>query len=207
MDALSMALAKQVGQPLTVELARQIHADAQVRAPLALEDWPSHEMTDGTEIRATRLDDRMAELHAHRMAYLAERHAGDPVAVQWHRIRELERQGRYVIFVAELDGEVTGSLWLHVTPSLNHGQLTVSDDLLYVVPALRRTLLASALCRHAEKQLFAAGARACALQSATGNRAGRLAAFLGYRHTAEVYTKTHWGGDEYADVPTRHAKG
>jgi hypothetical protein len=44
--------------------------------------------------RALYLDDRFAELEEQRLRYLDENHEGDPVRVQWERIRELERQGR-----------------------------------------------------------------------------------------------------------------
>ena len=203
MDTLSAALAQHIGKPLTVELARKVWLDAQPFSPIAVDAWVPHEMVDGTLIRAVYLDDRFSELEEHRLRYLDETHPGEPVRVQWERIRELERQGAYVIVTAERAGKLVASLWLFVSRGLNHGELTVTDDLMFAMPEARGGLMASSMCRFAEKHLFNRGVRACTLWLATGNRAGRLAEFLGYKPRATVYTKNHWG-DDLGDAPTRH---
>lgn len=122
----------------------------------------------------------------------------------WCRIRELERLGRYVIFAALApDGRLAASLWLFFAPSLNNGMPCVTDDLLYVEPDARKSLLAPALCRYAEAVMFGLGARSCTLRTHDVNQVGRLAKYLGYMKVADLYRKANFT-DDASFTPTRH---
>ena len=204
MDGLSMELAKRVGEVLTLDDAKAIARAVSGGHSLALNSIAPGWHADAFTLQPVWLDSEFSALEAHRLKGLAEVHPGEPVSVCWERIRELERMGRYVIFVALWpDGRLAASLWLYFTRSLNKGTLTVTDDMLYLEPEVRSSLLAVGLCRYAEAVMFGLGARACTLQSFNVNKAGRLAKFLGYRKVADLYRKTNYSG-EASLIPTRH---
>lgn len=204
MDGLSMELAKRVGQVLTLDDAKAVARAVMGGNSLALDSIAPGWHADAFTLKPLWLDSDFAALESHRLQGLAEVHPGEPVSVCWDRIRELERIGRYVIFGAlRPDGHLAASLWLYFTRSLNNGTLTVTDDMLYVEPESRSSLLAVGLCRYAESVMFGLGARSCTLQSYDANKAGRLAKFMGYQKVADVYRKTNYSG-EASLTPTRH---
>lgn len=204
MDGLSMELAKRVGEVLTLDEAKAIVRAVIGGKALALDSIAPGWHADAFTLQPMWLDDGFPALESHRLKGLAEVHPGEPVEVCWDRIRELERMGRYIIFAARWpDGRLAASLWLYFTPSLNNGTLTVADDMLYVEPEVRSSLLAVGLCRYAEAVMFGLGARSCTLQSYNVNKAGRLAKFLGYQKVADLYRKANYSG-EASLTPTRH---
>jgi hypothetical protein len=204
MDALSIELARHIGQVMTLQDAKDIARAVIGEKSLDLESIAPGWHSSAYTLTPLWLDSAFSSLEAHRINGLAEIHPGEPVDVRWDRIRELERMGRYVIFAAVgADGGLAASLWLYFTPSLNNGTLTVTDDMLYVEPEVRSSLLAVGLCRYAEAVMFGLGARACSLQSFNVNKAGRLAKFLGYQKVADLYRKTNYSG-EASLTPTRH---
>ena len=204
MDALSAQLALRIGQVLTLDDAKSI-----VRAVLGGQSLDLDSIAPGWHansytLKPIWLDSEFDALESHRIRGLAEVHPGEPVSVCWDRIRELERMGRYVIFGAmRSDGRLMASLWLYFTRSMNNDTPTVADDMLYLEPEVRSSLLAVGLCRYAEAVMFGLGARACTLQSYDVNKAGRLAKFLGYQKVADLYRKANYSG-EASLTPTRH---
>ena len=204
MDALSIELARRIGQVLTLDDAAAVARAVYGGQALGLESIAPGWHAGGYALKPIWLDSAFDELESHRLHGLAEIHPDEPVAVCWDRIRELERQGRYVIFAALApDGRLAASLWLFFAPSLNNGMPCVTDDLLYVEPDARKSLLAPALCRYAEAVMFGLGARSCTLRTHDVNQVGRLAKYLGYMKVADLYRKANFT-DDASFTPTRH---
>lgn len=204
MDALSIELAKRIGQVLTLDDARQIAQAVAGGQALTLSTIAPGWHAGGHTLKPIWLDSAFDALKSHRLRALAEIHPGEPVAICWDRIRELERMGRYVIIGALApDGRLVASLWLFFTPSLNNGIASVSDDLLYVEPEVRNTHLAIGLCRYAEAVMLGLGARSCMLRTYDTNQVGRLAKFMGYTKVADLYRKANFA-DDASLTPTRH---
>lgn len=204
MDALSIELAKRIGRVLTLDDAKDIARAVCGGQALDLESIAPGVYGDGLVLRPIWLDSAFNELESHRLRGLAEVHPGEPIAVNWERIRQLERQGRYVIFAAvDGAGHLAASLWLFFTDSLNNGMPFVTDDLLFVEPAARHSHLAPALCGYAEAVLFGLGARSCTLRTHDVNKVGRLAKFMGFTKVADLYRKANFSNDASL-IPNRH---
>ncbi|MGE8318352.1 MAG: hypothetical protein ACN6O3_06355 [Comamonas sp.] len=204
MDALSIELAKRVGQVLTLDdakaVARAVYSGKALDFDSIAPGWHAGDYT----LKPIWLDSAFDELESQRLRGLAEIYPGEPVDVRWDRIRDLERQGLHVIFAAVApDGRIAASLWLFFTPSLNNGLPCVTDDFLYVEPDARDGMLAPGLCHYAEAVMFGLGARSCTLRTHDVNQVGRLAKFMGYRKVADLYRKTNFTDDASIN-PTRH---
>ena len=122
MDALSIELARRIGQVLTLEDAKDITRAVVGGQALDLKKIAPGSHASSYTLKPIWLDSAFDELESQRLRGLAEIYPEEPVAVCWDRIRELERMGRYVIFAAHTrDSRLAASLWLYFTPSLNNG--------------------------------------------------------------------------------------
>ncbi|WP_162581804.1 hypothetical protein [Variovorax sp. PBS-H4] len=193
-----------MGEQLTVELATAIAREASPASPIEAGRFPLEVFAD-YRFRCERLRDASEELEQQRLAYLAETRPSDAIRVDWNRLNELQRLGEHVIFTARhrATGAIVGSLWLFVGCDLDTGIYSVTDDMLYVVPAHRDGLLGVRLVQYGERCIVALGVRSATFHFRLENGADRMARFLGYEAISTRVTKTH-AGDSFADVPTRH---
>lgn len=202
---LAVALAKQIGNVLTPELACEIAREACSDPDLSIDPWqfePEHK--GGYVFQCERLMDGGLELRQQRASYLYETSDGAPIRTNWARLIEMSRQGRLVIFTVRTStGTLVGSVWLLVGDNIDTGRLAVTDDLLYVDRAHRGGLVGLHLVQYAERCVFALGVREATFHFRLENGADRMAKFLGYRSVSNRVTKTH-DGENFADVPTRH---
>lgn len=204
-EMLSVALARQVGQVLTPELAKAIVREACSNPDLSIDPGrfaPEHH--GGYTFQCERLADAEDELVAQRTRYLYEVSDGAPVLTNWRRLREMQHRAELVIFTArDGAGQMVGSVWLYVGANIDTTRLSVTDDLLYVEPAHRGALVGLHLVQYAERCVFALGVREATFHFRLENGADRMARFLGYTPDGIRVTKTH-NGDSFADAPTRH---
>lgn len=202
---LAVALARQIGQVLTPELARAIGREAASRPDVSVDPWQFvPERKDGITFQCERLLDGGLPLRQQRTAYLYETSAGAPIRTDWARLVNDSREGRQVIFTARgAGGALVGSVWLYLNVNVDTGRQCVTDDLLYVEPDQRDKLTGLRLVQFAERCIFALGVREATFHFRIENGADRMARFLGYTPVSTRVTKTHTG-DELAGVPTRH---
>lgn len=205
-EMLSVALARQIGQVLTPELAKAIAREASSSPDLSVDPWQfAPERHGAYAFQCERLIDGGLDLRQQRCSYLYETSAGAPIRTDWRRLHELAHRGELVIFTARAidGGALVGSVWLYVGTNLDTGMQHVTDDILFVDPAHRGALAGVQLVKYAERCVFGMGVREATFHFRLVNGADRMARFLGYTPDAVRVTKTHYG-DEFADAPTRH---
>jgi len=205
-EMLSVALARHMGQVLTPELAKAIAREACGNPDLSIDPWQfAPERHGGYAFQCERLIDGGLDLRQHRASYLHETSNGAPVRTDWRRLHDLAHRGQLVIYTArEIQGNaLVGSVWLYVGTNVDTDVMNVTDDILYVEPAHRGSLVGLHLVQYAERCIFALGVREATFHFRLENGADRMARFLGYTPDAVRVTKTHYG-DQFADAPTRH---
>lgn len=193
---IAVALARRIGQTLTVEVAKEIVAEAVPDRALA--PLPVYLRAD-LVFQAEQLgpDPAAAELAAQRLRYLEETlPAGVPPKVQWDELRQMERAGQLLILTMRRDGELLGSMWLSIYQDLNTGERVASDDMLFVEPGARGGLGVVHLWRYAEMVLENLGVVQMSCQSRAENNAGRFARFVGGQITHTGFSKRIGCGQE-----------
>lgn len=203
--AVSVALAKQIGQVLTPELAAELAREICATPDHSVSpDAYAPESYRGFTFQIERLRDAFGALQAQRLAYLAERDPGQPCLVDWDRLRELSRKGNLVIFtMRDPQGTLIGSMWVLIGISINTGCLSLTDDMLYVVPEHRLGWFTAKMWLYGERAAFSLGVREATIHSRLGNGTERLARFRGYQPDSIRATKRHYG-ESFCDAPTRH---
>lgn len=204
-ELLSVALARQMGRTLTVELAKEIVREAEAEPDLAVANAKFvQERWRGYTFQCETLQTGGQALCDQRASYLRETAPGDLPQTDWARLTLLQRRGHHAIFTARQAGlgTLAASIWLFVDWNIDTGARCVTDDLMFVEPAHRGGMLAPRLWRYAEASMFAVGVREAVFHSRLENGAERMARFLGYRPIATRVRKTH-SGDDLAGAPTR----
>lgn len=193
---LAVALAKRIGQPLSVEMAREVVAeclpDLSV-GPVAVE------RRGDLVFRAEQLgpDPAAGELAAQRLRFLEETlPPGVPAHVQWDELRQIERSGQLLILTARRDGLLLGSVWLNLYQDLNTGEPVACDDMLFMEQGARGGMVVVHLWRYAERVLAQLGRVQMSCHSREANNAGRLARFVGGQITHTGFSKRIGCGQE-----------
>lgn len=209
-ELLSVALARRIGHELTPELALDIAREADTEPDLTIasvrfepEQWHEH-WFQCEPLRAAG-----PSLRQQRERYLAETQPGARSDTDWDRLHVLQRRGAHVIFTAR-DGEtarLVASIWLFLDRNIDTGSCMVTDDLFYVEPASRGSMLAVRLWRYAERAMFSYGVREAIFHSRIDNGAVRMAQYLGYQQVAIKVHKIAQDGCDFSLVPTRRRKG
>lgn len=209
-EMLAVALARQIGNVLTPELAKTIAREAASTPNLSIDPGQFEPVTHGAFVfQCERLVQAEQDLRAQRAQFLSEANGGAPMQTDWARLRELSRDGRQVIFTVReaVTGHLVGSVWLLVGENIDTRLSSVTDDLLYVEPAHRDLLLGVRLVQYAERCIFSMGVRSASFHFRNENGAGRMARFLGYQEFSTKYVKVAQDACDFSDVPTRHRKG
>lgn len=194
-ERLRQALASQLGQMLTPEVAVAIEMGAFDFAD------NSHNPTKfgereykGIVFRAERFDDALPELHLLHEEHFAEtevHRAGFGMKPDYEYMREMERQGKLIQFVARNveTGELAGNIRMYVQTSVHTGTLYANEDTLYIRPAYRKGFMAVRFMQFVEDALKLIGVREVRTDSKTLNKAHKLVEYLGYKHVANKYVK------------------
>lgn len=204
---LAIVLAKHIGQPLTVEVARSILAEVDRDCSIDVAQFGDEEF-EGYLLqceRASDIEEELAPLHA---AYAAERNPhliGEPFP--WDDLREAERAGTVLQATARhaATGALVGYMRVRVQRRLDAALLHLTDDQFYLAPEHRAVHLATHLWRFCERSAFALGVRGATIRTIGVTDA--MARFFGYRKAATLHEKFAHEACDYTDAPTRHVTG
>ena len=195
---LAVALAKRIGQPLTVEVAREVVAECLpdlAVGPVAVE------RRGDLVFQAEQLgpDPAAGELAAQRLRFLEETlPPGVPAHVQWDELRQIERSGQLLILTVRRDSQLLGSVWLNLYQDLNTGEPVACDDMLFMEQGARGGMVVVHLWRYSERVLAHLGRVQMSCHSREANNAGRLARFVGGQITHTGFSKRIGCGQERA---------
>jgi hypothetical protein len=207
---LSVALARAVGQVLTVELAQSIVREACAEEDRSIPvDAFGAKTWRGYTLRAEKVAGNETELAPLHLAYHHEtRPAPIDLDFDYARLREAERAGTVAMFTARVaeTGELVGVMRVRVGFTLETQHMTACDDMFFVKPE-HRGWLAVQLWKFAEEAMFGYGVREVTFDSLTINGAERMARFLGYQQVAIKFHKVAQEACNYSQVPTRHREG
>ncbi|WKL16542.1 GCN5 family acetyltransferase [Comamonas testosteroni] len=195
---LAVALAKRIGQPLTVDVAREVVAEC---LPDLSVGAVAVERRGDLVFQAEQLgpDPAAGELAAQRLRFLEETLPhGVPAKVQWDELRQIERSGQLLILTVRRDGVLLGSVWLNLYQDLNTGEPVACDDMLFIEQGARGGLTVVHLWRYAERVLEHLGRVQMSCHSREANNAGRLARFVGGQITHTGFSKRIGCGQERA---------
>ena len=195
---LAVALAKRMGETLTVELARELVAEC----------LPDQSVRDVLSVRRGELTFQAeqlgllpegGELAAQRLRYLQETlPEGIDANVQWDELRQMERSGQLLVLTVRRSGALLGSVWLNLYRDLNTGEAVAADDMLFMEPGERGGMTVVQLWRYAEQVLEQLGRVQMSCHSRQANDAGRLARFVGGQVTHTGFSKRIGCGQERA---------
>lgn len=206
---LSVALARALGQVLTLELAQSIaqEADASADRSIPVTAFGS-KIWRGYTLRAEQVAGNEVDLAPlHEAYHLETRAAPLDLAFDYARLRDAERAGTVAMFTARTAaGELVGVMRVRVGFTLETQHMTACDDMFFVRPA-HRGWLAIQLWKFAEEAMFGYGVREVTFDSLTINGAERMARFLGYQQVAIKFHKVAQEACNYSQVPTRHREG
>lgn len=80
-----------------------------------------------------------------------------PMSPQWNRYALLAQAGVMRVYTARIDGRLVGYSVHIVNPSMHYSVLTASEDILFVLPEHRGTLIGLRLIAFADDELQAEG--------------------------------------------------
>lgn len=192
---LRMALAANLGQTLTPEVAAMIEA-----AAFDSEDRSHNPEKFGSRVykglvfQAERLADVLPELHELHEEHFAEteiHRLGFGLKPNYDYMIEMERRGNLIQFTSrdQETGKLAGNIRMYVQESLHTGTLYANEDTLFIRPQYRKGFHAVRFMQYVEDCLRAIGVREVRTDSKTLNKAHRLVEYLGYKHVANKYTK------------------
>lgn len=108
----------------------------------------------------------------------------------YERQIEMERTGAYVLFTArDSEGVLVGNTSCYLFKSIHTQRLIAKEDTMYLVPVVRKGMLAVKFFRYCEEQLIRAGAMEITVSVKTTNEAHKLWERQGYLWTDRVLTK------------------
>lgn len=192
-QGLCNALAKCIGQELTVELAKQIVAEAMTppdvsHDPASFEHEQHGDCTFQVESFRAILPELIPLHEAHWFETEKHRH-GLPLNPDYDQMGERERAGRMLQFTIRRDGELIGHSRMYLATSMHSQTLFAEEDTLYVKPEHRGGLMVVALMRYGERLLRALGVREIRANSKLVNRADVLMRRMKYQPVALQFVK------------------
>lgn len=163
----------------------------------------------GYSFQAERVVGNEVELGPLHEAYHRDTRVLDTdAAYDFARLREAEREGKVAMFTARSStGELVGIMRIRVWRALEDNRLLACDDMFYVAPAHRGSMLAVRLWQFAERIMFDFGVREVTFDSLSINGAEKMARFLGYTPVAIKFHKVAQEACNYSQVPRRHREG
>lgn len=189
------AMARQLGQVLTPEVAAQIEQEAFMQLD------HSHEPTKfgvkeykGMVFQAERLADIIDEIHPLHEAHFqeTEKHRlGFGLNMDYEKLMAYEKAGRLIQFTCRdaESGRLVGNIRMYVDTSLHTGTLYATEDTYYVLPEFRKGFAALRFWQFMEDCLKTIGVREVRTDSKVLNKVHKLNEYCGYTHVANKYVK------------------
>lgn len=192
---LRMALAANLGQTLTPEIAALIETSA-----FDSEDRSHHPGKFGARVykglvfQVERFADVLPELHALHEEHFAEteiHRLGFGLKPNYDHMAEMERRGQMVQFTArdQETNRLVGNIRMYLQESLHTGTLYASEDTFFVTKDYRLGFAALRFWQFMEESLRAIGVREFRTDSKVTNKVHRLNEYCGYKHVANKYVK------------------
>lgn len=191
-EVLSIALAKHVGETLTVQVARQIVQDA-LGVDRPIDPARLGERRCGSlVIRAERFADILPELDVlHRLHWAeTERHLiGIPFNPDIEAALEDERRGELLQFTVRHEGALVENLRVYLRESRHTQTRFAMEDTLYLHPDYRRGRTAIRLLEFMEECLRELGVLELRASTKQVNRTDKLLMFMGWKPVATELVK------------------
>ena len=192
---LRMALAANLGQTLTPEVAAAIELGA-----FDTEDRSHHPSKFGSKVykalvfQVERFADVLPELHPLHEEHFAEtelHRLGLGLKVNYDYMADMERRGQMVQFTARdrQTNRLVGNIRMYLQESLHTGTTYASEDTFFVTKDYRQGFAALRFWQFMEESLRAIGVREFRTDSKVTNKVHRLNEYCGYKHVANKYVK------------------
>lgn len=200
---LATALAKHIGQLLTVDAARAIVAEVEVDRSIDVAQFEAEEF-EGYRIQCERVAGIEDELAPLQVCYAAEH---DPhlmsLPFPWADLRAAERRGSVLQATARerATGRLVGYMRVRLHQRIDAFTLELTCDQFYVHPDHRATGLAVRVWGYCERAAFAVGVREATIK--VNGATAAMARFFGYRKGAALFHKVAHDAADYTQAPTR----
>lgn len=192
---LSLVMAKNIGQVMTLELAK-----AMARELMGVAENPidvtrfAPQKYKGYVIACERLEDIQAEIHPLHERHWAETETNNsiPLNGDYEQVIERERAGQLLQFTARVKktNELVGNMRVYLGTSLHTQTLFCEEDTFYLAPEHRGGFLAVRLWQFVEKAVVSLGVKEIHFDSKLVNKADKMALYLKYTPVATKFTKT-----------------
>lgn len=201
-EQLCMVLALHAGKLITKDLAADIVWQLMPDLAYDPSQFPK-EIYHGYAFQAEWFDLALPELRVLHRAHFAETEkfrAGIELKPDYAGMSERERSGGLIQFTARtLDGELVGSICMHVYVSAHTGTLAAKEDSYFVFSSHRQGFTAIQFWKYMERCLESVGVLEITTDSKIVRNlddaskpekdVGKLNKYLGYRHVANVFHK------------------
>lgn len=196
-DVLAVALARQIGQKLTVEVAREIARDVtqmirrQENRPIDLRQFDPRQcgsMTMAVEYFEDILDE-LDVLHRLHFAETEKHRLQLPFDPDIEAAISDERRGAMLQFTARCNGELAGQVRMYLRVSRHTGTKFASEDTLYLRPEYRKGRNAIRLLEYVEDCLRQIGVYELRASTKMVNRTDKLLEFMGWKPVAMELVK------------------
>ena len=189
---LCTALAKHIGETLTVNLAVQLAREMFPDLAHAPQKF-GVATYKGYTFQVERLVTVLPELHPFHQAHYAETElyrASIPMMPNYDGMKEREQAGQLIQFTARsVNGELAGHMRVYISPSQHTDTLIATEDSFYFTPAHRGGFLAVRLWQFVERSVIAIGVREIYFSSKLVNKADAMARYLKYTPIATRFAK------------------
>lgn len=190
---LSIVLSQHIGKTLTLEDAIAI-AKAVSESPDLSHDPDKFEPVRYQDLtfQVERFADIEEEIHPLHVAHYAETEAyraGVSLNPDYAHFRRCERDGGLLQFTARAGDELVGNIRMYLFSNLHTQTLSAKEDTFFLTPAARKGFSAIRFWQYMERCLHQIGVQEITTDSKLVNQVGRLNAYLGYTHVANVFHK------------------
>lgn len=192
---LSLVMAKNIGQVMTLELAAAMARELMGVAenPIDVTQFEPQKYK-GYVIACERLEDIQSEIHPLHERHWSETetHNDIPLNGDYEQLIERERAGQLLQFTARVKktNELVGNMRVYLGTSLHTQTLFCEEDTFYLTPEHRGGFLAVRLWQFVEKAVVSLGVKEIHFDSKLVNKADKMALYLKYTPVATKFTKT-----------------
>lgn len=190
---VAIALAENIGQVLTLELAKSMALEicsGKDESIDLLQFAPSQ--CGRLTFQVEYLCDIVDEIHPlHELHWLETekyRH-GQGLNLDYDHMKTAERAGKLVQFTARDGEKLVGNIRMYLYQDLHTGQSAAKEDTVYLMREYRSGRNAVRFFQYLEEVLRSLGVRQITTDSKASTSVGRINEFMGYQHVANQYVK------------------
>jgi len=194
LQALEVALAENIGNKLTPELAiGLLHALKQtVVARIDIASIDPCEYVDYS-MQCEYLEDILQQvipLHQMHWQETEKYRHSIPLKPNYDYMINAERNGRFMLFTLRCrDSGVIGNCMMYISQSTHTQEWVAEEDTIFIDPAHRKGRVGIKFIKYVEDVLGSVGIKEIRVTVKSVNRVGDLLLALGYSHTANQLTK------------------